>query len=32
MAKGYWIVAYRKINDPAKVEAYRKLAGSLILR
>ena len=30
MAKGYWIVVYRKINDPAKVEAYRKLAGPVM--
>lgn len=27
MAKGYWINMFRKINDPAKVEAYRNLAG-----
>lgn len=27
MAKGYWINFFRKINDPAKVDAYRKLAG-----
>lgn len=27
MAKGYWINFFRKVNDPAKVEAYRKLAG-----
>ena len=27
MAKGYWINFFRTINDPAKVDAYRKLAG-----
>jgi uncharacterized protein (DUF1330 family) len=27
MAKGYWINVFRKIKDPAKVEAYRNLAG-----
>jgi len=27
MAKAYWISAYRKINDPAKLAAYAKLAG-----
>jgi uncharacterized protein (DUF1330 family) len=27
MAKGYWINMFRKVNDPAKVEAYRNLAG-----
>jgi uncharacterized protein (DUF1330 family) len=27
MAKGYWVVCYRKITDLAKVEAYSKLAG-----
>ena len=30
MAKGYWIVLYRRINDAAKLEAYRKLAGPVI--
>jgi len=30
MAKGYWIVVYRKINDPAKLEAYRKLAAPVM--
>jgi uncharacterized protein (DUF1330 family) len=30
MVKGYWIVVYRKIKDPAKVEAYRKLAGPVM--
>jgi uncharacterized protein (DUF1330 family) len=27
MAKGYWINVFRSIKDPAKVEAYRNLAG-----
>ena len=27
MAKGYWINMFRAIKDPAKVEAYRNLAG-----
>jgi uncharacterized protein (DUF1330 family) len=27
MAKGYWINCFRSIKDPAKVDAYRKLAG-----
>ena len=30
MAKGYWINFFRKINDPDKVEAYRKLAGPVM--
>jgi uncharacterized protein (DUF1330 family) len=30
VAKGYWINCFRKINDPAKVEAYRKLAGPVM--
>ena len=30
MAKGYWINMFRSISDPAKVEAYRKLAGPVI--
>ena len=30
MAKGYWIVVYRKINDPARLEAYRKLAAPVM--
>ncbi len=30
MAKGYWITLYRKVNDPAKMEAYKKLAGPAI--
>jgi uncharacterized protein (DUF1330 family) len=27
MAKAYWISCYRQVNDPAKLEAYAKLAG-----
>jgi uncharacterized protein (DUF1330 family) len=30
MAKGYWINMFRAIKDPAKVEAYRKLAGPVM--
>jgi uncharacterized protein (DUF1330 family) len=30
MAKGYWINVFRSINDPEKVEAYRKLAGPVM--
>jgi uncharacterized protein (DUF1330 family) len=30
VAKGYWINFFRKIKDPAKVEAYRKLAGPVM--
>ncbi|MGZ5094299.1 MAG: DUF1330 domain-containing protein [Burkholderiales bacterium] len=30
MAKGYWINFFRKIKDPKKVEAYRKLAGPVM--
>lgn len=30
MAKAYWISAYRKINDPAKLAAYAQLAGPAI--
>ena len=26
MPKAYWITAYREIKDPAKLEAYAKLA------
>ena len=26
MAKAYWVVCYREINDPAKLAAYGKLA------
>lgn len=27
MPKGYWINTFRALKDPAKFEAYRKLAG-----
>ncbi len=27
MAKGYWINMFHSVKDPAKVEAYRTLAG-----
>jgi uncharacterized protein (DUF1330 family) len=30
MAKAYWISCYRRIDDPAKVAAYAKLAGPAI--
>ena len=30
MARGYWITIYRKVNDPARLEAYRKLAGPVM--
>ena len=30
MAKGYWIVLYRKINDLSRIEAYRRLAGPVM--
>ena len=30
MAKGYWINMFRSVKDPAKVEAYRKLAGPVM--
>ena len=30
MAKGYCINCFRSIKDPAKVEAYRKLAGPVM--
>jgi uncharacterized protein (DUF1330 family) len=30
MAKGYWINMFRAIKDPAKVEAYRNLAGPVM--
>ena len=30
MAKGYWINFFRKVKDPAKVDAYRKLAGPVM--
>lgn len=30
MAKAYWINMFRKVNDQAKVDAYRKLAGPVM--
>jgi len=30
VAKGYWINMFRSINDPQKVEAYRKLAAPVM--
>ena len=30
MAKAYWVTCYRKINDPAKLAAYAKIAGPAI--
>ena len=30
MAKAYWVVCYRKIIDPAKLDAYRALAGDAV--
>ena len=30
MAKAYWINVFRKVNDQAKVDAYRKLAGPVM--
>jgi uncharacterized protein (DUF1330 family) len=30
MAKGYWVVQYRFVKDPAKLEAYAKLAGAAL--
>jgi uncharacterized protein (DUF1330 family) len=30
MAKGYWINMFHSIKDPAKVDAYRKLAGPVM--
>jgi uncharacterized protein (DUF1330 family) len=30
MAKGYWINSFRAVKDPAKVDAYRKLAGPVM--
>jgi uncharacterized protein (DUF1330 family) len=30
MAKGYWVVAYRSINDPAALAAYAKLAAPAV--
>ena len=30
MAKGYWISAYREINDPTKLAAYAELAAPAV--
>lgn len=30
MAKGYWIVLYRRVSNPAAVAEYGKLAGPAI--
>src|SRR5262245_15597808 len=30
MAKGYWIVLYRRVNDPSRIEASRRLAGPVM--
>jgi uncharacterized protein (DUF1330 family) len=30
MAKAYWVVSYREINDPARLAAYGKIAGPAI--
>lgn len=30
MPKAYWINSFRKVNDQAKVDAYRKLAGPVM--
>ena len=30
MAKGYWINFFHSVSDPAKVEAYRKLAAPVM--
>jgi uncharacterized protein (DUF1330 family) len=30
MAKGFWINLFRSVKDPAKVDAYRKLAGPVM--
>lgn len=30
MAKAYWINFFRAVKDPAKVDAYRKLAGPVM--
>jgi uncharacterized protein (DUF1330 family) len=31
MAKGYWVVSYREIKDPAKLAAYAKLSGPAVI-
>ena len=30
MPKAYWINSFRAVKDPAKVDAYRKLAGPVM--
>lgn len=30
MEKGYWIILFREVRDPAKVAAYRDLASPVI--
>jgi len=30
MKKGYWVVAYRSISDPSRLQEYGKIAGTLI--
>lgn len=30
MAKAYWVVAYRKINNPDKLAAYAKVAAPAV--
>ena len=30
MAKAYWVNTYRRVIDPAKLDAYRKLAGPAV--
>jgi uncharacterized protein (DUF1330 family) len=31
MAKGYWVVTYRKISNPESFQAYAKLAAPAII-
>ena len=30
MAKGYWIITFRSVDDPAKLAAYVDLAGPVL--
>ena len=30
MAKGYWIVLYRSVSDPAALQEYARLAGPAV--
>ncbi len=30
MAKGYWIITFRSVSDPAKLDAYIALAGPVL--